>query len=98
MDRPGLKSTEVVVIIDCKESEMVKLELWNLTYTQWKTETLFSIQWWGMVALIAISYAIWWIIVDRRRLSQILIFGSLVASSPEDSDGYYWYQRCPLEL
>ena len=57
----------------------LRLELWNLTYTQWRTDTLFSIQWWSMVALIAISYAIWWVIVDKRRLPQIIIFGSLVA-------------------
>jgi hypothetical protein len=57
----------------------LRLELWNLTYTQWKTQTLFSIQWWSLVALIAIYYAIWWVIVDKRRLSQILLFGSFVA-------------------
>jgi len=57
----------------------LRLKLWDLTYTQWKTETLFSIQWWSTVALIVISYAIWWVIVDKRRLSQILLFGSLVA-------------------
>ena len=56
----------------------LKLELWNLSYNQWKT-TLFSIQWWSLVAFVAISYAIWWVIVDKRRLSQILLFGSLVA-------------------
>ena len=57
----------------------LRLELWNLSYNQWKTQTLFSIQWWSLVALVAISYAIWWVIVDKRRLSQILLFGSLVA-------------------
>jgi len=57
----------------------LRLELWKLTYTQWKTETLFSIQWWSMVAIVAISYVIWWVLVDKQRLSQILLFGSLVA-------------------
>ena len=57
----------------------LRLELWNLSYTQWKTQTLFSIQWWILIALIAISYAIWWVIVDKRRLSQILLFGAFVA-------------------
>ena len=57
----------------------LRLELWNLSYTQWKTQTLFSIQWWSIIAMIAIIYAIWWVIVDKRRLSQILLFGSLVA-------------------
>jgi len=27
----------------------LRLELWNLTYTQWKTQTLFSIQWWSIM-------------------------------------------------
>ena len=58
----------------------LKLELWNLTYTQWRTETLFSLKWWILIALIIISYAIWLIIVDKRRLSQILLFGSLIAA------------------
>ncbi len=57
----------------------LRVELWNLTYAQWKTETLFSIQWWSLIGLIAISYAIWWVTVDKRRLSQILLFGSFVA-------------------
>ncbi|MDP4125565.1 MAG: CBO0543 family protein [Bacillota bacterium] len=57
----------------------LRLELWNLSYNHWKTETLFSIKWWSMVALITISYIIWWVIVDKRRLSQILLFGSLIS-------------------
>ena len=60
-------------------THQLTLKLWNLSYNQWKTQTLFSIQWWILVALIAISYAIWWVIADKRRLSQILLFGSLVA-------------------
>jgi len=57
----------------------LRFELWNLTYTQWKTQTLFSIQWWSIVAIIAISYVIWWVIVDKRRLSEILLYGSFVS-------------------
>lgn len=57
----------------------LRLELWNLSYLQWKTQTLLSIQWWSLIVLIVISYAIWWAIIDKRRLSQILLFGSLVA-------------------
>ena len=57
----------------------LRLELWNISYTHWKTDTLFSIQWWGLIALIAISYAIWWVVVDKRRLSQILLFGAFIA-------------------
>lgn len=57
----------------------LRLELWNLSYTQWKTHTLFTMQWWSLIALIAIYYAIWWVLVDKRRLSQILLFGAFIA-------------------
>lgn len=57
----------------------LKLSLWNLTYAYWKTETLYSIRWWGLISLNAIGYAIWWKIVDKQRLSQLLLFGSFMA-------------------
>lgn len=89
----------------------LRLKLWNLIYTQWKTETLFSIQWWSSIAIIAISYAIWWVIVDKSRLSQILLFGSLIAVGRTMMDivgtnaGFWGYvicatpfSPCPLQL
>ena len=57
----------------------LRVELWNLSYNQWKTETLFSLKWWSLIALIVIFYAIWLAIVEKRRLSQILLFGSMIA-------------------
>lgn len=57
----------------------LKVSLWNLTYSYWKTETLFSIKWWVLIAMNAISYAVWWKIVDKGRLNQLLLFGSFVA-------------------
>lgn len=57
----------------------LKVNLWNLAYTHWKTTVLFSGRWWSLVALIAIAYTVWWLLVDKRRLSQILLFGSFVA-------------------
>ncbi|HZK55599.1 MAG TPA: CBO0543 family protein [Desulfosporosinus sp.] len=79
----------------------LRAELWNLTYTHWKTETLFSIQWWSSIVLIAIAYAIWWVIVDKRRLSQILLFGSLIAVGRTMMDvvgtnaAFWSYEICP---
>ncbi|QDR81275.1 hypothetical protein SPTER_26500 [Sporomusa termitida] len=66
-------------MITAEMIHQLRLELWNLTYTQWKTQILFTVQWWSLVVLVAISYAIWWVIVDKQRLSQILLFGSFVA-------------------
>lgn len=57
----------------------LKVALWDLSYTHWKANVLFSIRWWSLVALIAIAYTVWWKLVDKQRLSQILLFGSFVA-------------------
>jgi hypothetical protein len=57
----------------------LKTSLWNLTYSYWQTETLFSIKWWSLLAINGIGYAIWWKLIDKQRLSQLLLFGSFVA-------------------
>jgi len=36
-------------------------------------------QWWSLIALITVCYVIWWVLVDKQRLSQILLFGAFVA-------------------
>ncbi len=59
--------------------QQIKLELWKLTYNNWKTEELFSVQWWSLVIMITISYIVWWKLVDKQRIIQIILFGSLVA-------------------
>lgn len=59
--------------------QQIKLTLWNLTYNNWKTEELFSAQWWSLIAIIAISYIVWWKLVDKQRIIQIVLFGSLVS-------------------
>lgn len=57
----------------------LKVSLWNLAYTHWKTNVLFSGRWWSLIALIVIAYVVWWLLVDKHRLSQILLFGSFIA-------------------
>ncbi len=58
----------------------LRVDLWNISYTQWKTTVLFSPHWWALVVLIAISYIVWWKLVDKSRLSQMLLFGSFIAA------------------
>jgi hypothetical protein len=57
----------------------MRVTLWELSYASWKTEVLFSPRWWVLVVLIASAYLLWWLLVDKRRLSQILLFGSFIA-------------------
>ncbi|MDR3565575.1 MAG: hypothetical protein P4N59_29625 [Negativicutes bacterium] len=56
----------------------LRLQLWDLLYAQWQ-EHLFSAQWWFIVAIMAISYALWWKFVEKPRLLEILLFGCFIA-------------------
>ncbi len=55
-----------------------RLITWNLVYILWKGE-LFSSRWFALVSLMVIFYVVWWILIDKRRLSDLLLFGSFIA-------------------
>ncbi len=59
----------------------LRLQLWNITYARYINQELFSYQWWGILVLLLLSYSIWWKLVDKSRLVELLLFGSYVAVS-----------------
>lgn len=56
----------------------LRFELWSYQFMEWKMN-LFTTRWWFSAITIVIAYAIWWKYVDKRRLTQILLFGSFIA-------------------
>lgn len=44
----------------------------------WLKETFLQWEWWLLLALTTIPWIIWWKIVDRKRLFEILTYGFLV--------------------
>ncbi|MTV51063.1 hypothetical protein GJ688_19390 [Heliobacillus mobilis] len=53
----------------------------NLIITQWVTEHFLSPLWLSGVLLILFSYVLFFYLVDKKRIIEILLFGSLVAVS-----------------
>lgn len=53
--------------------------LWNQLYTSWITTEIFSFTWWFTVLFLFASYFIWWKLLDKSRLIELLLFGSLLA-------------------
>jgi len=49
------------------------------TYQQWVAKELFSVGWFVMVGVLIVTYAIWLKLVDKRRLRDLLLLGSLCA-------------------
>lgn len=62
-------------------SEMIieaKSVLHNLILQHWLAEELFSVKWWGTVVFILISFVIFFLLLDKRRFTEIILFGSLL--------------------
>ncbi|MBC9786129.1 hypothetical protein H1S01_16805 [Heliobacterium chlorum] len=58
-----------------------QVNLWHVNLSRWLSEELFSVSWWFLVGLTVISYIAWWLIVDKKSLRNILLFGSFIAVS-----------------
>ncbi len=57
----------------------IQMELWKNSIQRWSTQELFSFGWLFNLAFIAILYVIWVKLVDKQRLKELLLFGSLIA-------------------
>lgn len=60
-------SFEQIKDADRKLSEMRKL--------YYERHDLFSIQWWLLLALLIVPWIVWWKMVDKSRLKDILLYG-----------------------
>ncbi|OPX86368.1 MAG: hypothetical protein A4E53_03279 [Pelotomaculum sp. PtaB.Bin104] len=63
-----------------------------LVTTQWLNEQFLSPIWFGLVFLILFSYALVFFLMDKKRITEILLYGSLVAVAliVYDSIGSYF--------
>ncbi len=52
-------------------------ELWQLLLTSWKQD-LPSFRYLGIIAFIALYYYLWYRLTDKRRLVDLLFYGSLI--------------------
>lgn len=55
-----------------------RVTLHELILTKWLVEDVFSLRWWSMVSLVALSYLLCFNLFDKRRLSILFLFGSLL--------------------
>lgn len=58
----------------------LRLQTWALGMTFWR-EGLFTVRWRIVAGIIAVLYAVWWYTADKRRILEILLFGSFIAVS-----------------
>jgi hypothetical protein len=69
----------------------------------WFTDTLWTWQWWLLIALGLLSWIVWWYLVDRKRLAEICLLGMFVLATVSWMDDlgtelmlwYYPYKVIP---
>jgi len=65
----GIASHEMIYELEC--------QLTQIRVENWINQDLFSYQWWILVAALFIPWLLWWKWVDKARLSEIVIFGTI---------------------
>lgn len=71
-----------------QEIQDLKIRLWELVYADWYQNELFSASWWGLVIGSLLIYAVWLRVLDKKRIIEILLFGSLVTVMATFTDVY----------
>jgi hypothetical protein len=53
-------------------------QLVDMRIDYWLEKNLFTLQWWILLFVLIIPWAIWWKLVDKKRIHEILLFGSFL--------------------
>ncbi len=61
-----------------EQINQVHQQLTDMRYEYWLHHDLFSFQWWLLLTILVVPWFIWWKFVDRKRMSDILLFGALL--------------------
>lgn len=56
----------------------LRQQLSETVWDYWVRDNLFSWQWWLHVITLIVVYTIWWKLVDKKRLREVVIFGLLI--------------------
>lgn len=51
----------------------------KLMTQRWISQELFTIRWWGLAGYLILSYVLCFKLLDKKRLVELLLFGSLVS-------------------
>ena len=58
--------------------QQLRIETWEIRSLLWQ-ESFLTSRWWFIAVTIAVSYAVWWKLSDKRRIMEFLLFGSFIA-------------------
>lgn len=62
-----------------EQVQEARVELRDLAYQHWIHDDFLTWRWWLLLALTILPWLIWWLIIDKNRLRETLLFGMLMS-------------------
>lgn len=62
-----------------EEITNVAADLWNLLFTRWLSEELFSFSWFVILGSMFLIYIALFLLIDKSRLREIILYGALLS-------------------
>lgn len=56
-----------------------RVQLTQMVIQNWRNEDFLTWSWWLLLAILVVPWIIWWFVVDKKRINQILTFGLMTA-------------------
>jgi hypothetical protein len=66
-------------LITIDEISKANEALSKLMTQRWFSQELFTIRWWGLAGFLVLSYVLCFKLLDKKRLVELLLYGSLVS-------------------
>lgn len=57
----------------------LRMEFWQKSYKHWVSQEIFSFPWFFNTVFLLVLYIVWIKLVDKNRIRELLLFGSLLA-------------------
>lgn len=61
-----------------KEIINLQKQLTNLEHQYWMDNVVFTFNWWVLLCIFIAPWLIWWKLVDKRRIREILLYGFII--------------------
>ncbi len=68
----GIETQEMII--------KLQKQLRDLSMNYWREHVFNTWQWWFNIAILILPVILWWKLVDKKRLLEIIVYGSLVSA------------------
>ncbi|ADU29655.1 CBO0543 family protein [Evansella cellulosilytica] len=61
-----------------EDIKIIHEKLVSMRLEYWLEHNVFTFQWWLLLTILVVPWLVWWLFVDKKNISRILLFGCLL--------------------